>query len=135
MMKTTIKQVPSAILFILMFGLSLGYGQSTVSYSAKDIEGIWRHPSGYELKIKDSQARIFAVHESGVPKKLVNGLFYDEIKYEGGNVWSAVFYQWRYLDPNKQNGRWVKIGNVTRVMQPNKKLITEDTRSFERVLE
>lgn len=134
-MKTTVRHLSSVILFFLMIGLFPAYGQSTVSYTAKDIEGIWRHPSGYELKIKDNQARIFAVHESGVPKKLVNGLFYDEIKHEGGNTWTALFYQWRYSDNNKQDGRWVKIGKVTLVMESHKKWITEDTRSFERIPE
>lgn len=126
----------STILSFLLIGFFLpGYAQSDISYSAKDIEGIWRHPSRYELKIKDKQARIFAVNDSGVPRKLINGLFYDEIKHQGGNTWTAIFYQWRFVDHNKQDGRWVKIGKVSIQMNADKKGITEDTRSFERVLE
>ncbi len=133
MKKSTIFLMLSFLFSIVL--LNPATAQSGNAYNAKDIEGIWRHPSGYELKIKDNQARIFTVNDSGVPKKLITGVFYDEIKHLDGNEWSAVFYQWRYSDNNKQDGRWVKIGTVTITMDTNKKWIKENTRSFERMLE
>lgn len=106
--------------------------QAQVKFSSSDINGEWKSSAGYTITIKDGSAIITELGETKYPKKLIGSLFYGDIKHLVENSWTVRRYQWKYIDNNIEDGRWVDEGMKVFKLSNDKNSLTEGSREFSR---
>lgn len=112
------------ILIVFVFGVL------AVAANAQDVDGFWKSTkAGAELiiEIRDGKAVIKSVQDTKIPKQLLDGFMYEDIRSAGKNIWKARRNAWKYQGmggENAESGHWEPAEELTLTLSEDGNMLT-----------